>query len=505
MIRKTPGVYIQRVRGTGIEIPDLESALPVFIGYTQQAEDLEGNDLHFQPVQIHSLNEFVLIFGGAFVPKEIRLSVNLEKDLKVEKVEVVKPYFLYDCIQHFYDNGGEICWIVSTGDYEQIPNPRVRLADFQKGLLPLEKFEEPTLLLAPDAVSLRNANGSPDLTFYQEMMAQCANLQDRFCIFDLPKGDVAQGPLEDPVEDFRDRIGTRNLTYGAVYYPWIYTNYEQQYSFGQLKLLDSKTNSIIPIAEISGQAQDAKLINTVRKRLKEFRSLPVDSTLAELNEALAALREAETILFTRHPFFQKANDKIDLALKKLPVSGTIAGIITATDHSRGVWKAPANVAIESVIGPVVDIDNRDQERLNVHSSGKSVNAIRAFATKGTLVWGARTLAGNDLEWRYIPVRRLFIFLEESIKKALEPFVFVENVQNTWSAVEGSIYNFLEEFWEKGALTGATPNEAFFVSVGLNKTMTAQDILEGRMIVEIGLAASRPLEFINLRFVCNMEA
>jgi phage tail sheath protein FI len=102
-----------------------------------------------------------------------------------------------------------------------------------------------------------------------------------------------------------------------------------------------------------------------------------------------------------------------------------------------------------------------------------------------LVWGARTLAGNDNEWRYVSVRRFFNFAEESIKKATEPFVFEPNDANTWVRVQAMIENFLTVLWRQGALQGIKPEHAFYVAVGLGKTMTALDILEGRMIIEIG--------------------
>ena len=121
-----------------------------------------------------------------------------------------------------------------------------------------------------------------------------------------------------------------------------------------------------------------------------------------------------------------------------------------------------------------------------------------------MVWGARTLAGNDNEWRYIPVRRFFNMAEESIKKATEQFVFEPNDKNTWVKVRAMIENFLILQWRAGALAGAKPDQAFFVRVGLGETMTAQDILEGRMNVEIGMAVVRPAEFIILKFSHKMQ-
>ncbi|HEY1020962.1 MAG TPA: phage tail sheath C-terminal domain-containing protein, partial [Flavisolibacter sp.] len=114
-------------------------------------------------------------------------------------------------------------------------------------------------------------------------------------------------------------------------------------------------------------------------------------------------------------------------------------------------------------------------------------------------WGARTLSGNDNEWRYIPVRRLFNMVEEACKKATGQFVFEPNDANTWAKVRAMISNFLTVLWRQGALAGAKPEHAFYVACGLGTTMSPEDILEGQLIVEIGMAAVRPAEFIILRF------
>ncbi len=189
----------------------------------------------------------------------------------------------------------------------------------------------------------------------------------------------------------------------------------------------------------------------------------------------------------------------------LPPSAAIAGVYARVDSNRGVWKAPANVGLNYVIKPVVKITNNEQDSLNVDTvAGKSINAIRSFTGKGTLVWGARTLAGNDNEWRYVPVRRFFNMAEESIKKATEQFVFEPNDANTWIRVRAMIENFLILQWRAGALTGAKPEQAFYVRVGLGQTMTADDILNGYMIIEIGMAVVRPAEFIVLQFSHKMQ-
>ena len=213
----------------------------------------------------------------------------------------------------------------------------------------------------------------------------------------------------------------------------------------------------------------------------------------------------ETSAKAQIPVLKGIVDKIGGSLTTMPPSGSIVGVYAATDRSRGVWKAPANVSLNSVAGVDTLISHEKQENLNVDVvAGKSINAIRPFTGKGIMVWGARTLAGNDNEWRYVPVRRLYLMVEESVKKATEFVVFEPNDKNTWVRMKGMISNFLTDLWRAGALAGAKPDKAFFVNVGLGETMTAQDILEGRMIVEIGMAAVRPAEFIILRFYHKLQ-
>lgn len=223
-----------------------------------------------------------------------------------------------------------------------------------------------------------------------------------------------------------------------------------------------------------------------------------------LNSAKAYKKASQDLMYQSHPVVGKIVNQIKKELSKIPPSGAVAGIYARVDNAQGVWKAPANESINSIIGSSVNISHEEQANLNVDVvSGKSINAIRAFTGKGTLIFGARTLAGNDNEWRYVSVRRLFNMVEESTKKATEQFVFEPNDANTWVKVQAMIENFLNTLWRQGALQGVKPEHAFYVAVGLGKTMTALDILEGRMIIEIGMAAVRPAEFIILRFSHKM--
>ncbi|MCJ7450060.1 MAG: hypothetical protein MUO72_20495 [Bacteroidales bacterium] len=220
--------------------------------------------------------------------------------------------------------------------------------------------------------------------------------------------------------------------------------------------------------------------------------------------ASAISKNADIALTLALPLYETILKGVSAYSTAMPPSGAIAGIYALIDRTRGVWKAPANISLTNVIKPCLTFTKAELDALNVDvNSGKSINAIRSFVGKGTLVYGARTLAGNDNEWRYIPVRRLFIMVKKSVKKAIEQFVFEPNDANTWAKVQAMIENFLQIIWRQGALQGAKPEHAFYVAIGLGKTMNPGDILEGRMIIEIGMAAIRPVEFIIIRFSHKM--
>lgn len=270
----------------------------------------------------------------------------------------------------------------------------------------------------------------------------------------------------------------------------------------------SATNFGSPVMPAVTPADDTANRTTVKAALDTLTAIfkGLSDFVDRIQLAAETYRKlAEDALLSNHPLYSSIVKAIKKKMSLVPPSGAMAGIYSRVDGARGVWKAPANESISYVSSTKTQITAEDQSSLNVDTvAGKSINAIRAFTGKSpALVWGARTLAGNDNEWRYISVRRFFNMVEESCKKATEPFVFEPNDANTWVKVQGMIENFLTTLWRQGALQGAKPEHAFYVAVGLNKTMTALDILEGRMIVEIGMAAVRPAEFIILRFSHKM--
>jgi len=189
----------------------------------------------------------------------------------------------------------------------------------------------------------------------------------------------------------------------------------------------------------------------------------------------------------------------------LPPSSTMAGVYGRVDNIRGVWKAPANVSLNYVVAPTEKVSDQEQSGLNVDVSGISINAIRTFTGKGTLVWGARTLDGRDKkeenldnEWKYVHVRRYYDMIEQSINEALKQFINQPNITYTWLRAKTMLENFLNQQWLDGALAGNTPKEAYDVEVEGNKDEPKT------MDVTVKIALVRPAEFIVLNFSHQLQ-
>ncbi|MEM9686592.1 MAG: phage tail sheath C-terminal domain-containing protein [Bacteroidota bacterium] len=459
---QTPGVYVEEISKLPASVAQVQTAIPAFIGYTAMNPGVN------QAYVINSIREYEELFGG---PQQESYDVVVEDTtdgngvLSSRSVSVTPStsvigdmhslYKMYYSLQLFFQNGGGKCYVISIGDYSTTPNRD----HFMDGLSELEKEDEPTLIIFPDATSLGISQDYYDVA--QQALSQASILGDRFVLVDV--FDDGNDNTNN-VDEMRGQIGTSNLKYGAVYYPNLQTNTSYAYEETGVTIthtIDAQAGDL-PSSFADVDSVDNELYNQIRQRLDSFRVI-------------------------------------------LPPSGIVAGIYARVDRTRGVWKAPANESINGVVGPVLKINNAEQDGLNVDPiGGKSINAIRTFTGKGILVWGARTLDGNSNEWRFISVRRLYNMVEESLRKSTSWAVFEANSAHTWIRIKSMIRNYLTELWKQGALAGGTPDQAFFVNVGLGETMTSVDILEGRMNIEVGMAAVRPAEFIVLKFSHKLQ-
>ncbi len=472
----SPGVYVEEVALLPPSVAEVATAIPAFIGYT---ENFDGTE----PIvaEIGTLREFEDRFGKAPpIPYSVKADAQGNLQLFLPNPAAASPpppgggapapaadlpapgsirptWLLWYSLDFYFRNGGSRCYVVAVGKASDATI--ISKEAFSKGLLELEKQDEPTLLVTPEA-SLLQTSDFKDVC--GAALNHCARLQDRFAILDVkerPNG--ASIAANADLLSARQNYAVDRLDYGAVYYPFLQTTLPA--------LVDEKTVSV-----------DSSML----------KSPPAGSPLVKLN----TIATSDTDLYNRIKKLL-ADQRVTL-----PPGPAMAGVYVRVDRERGVWKAPANVPLQAVISPVDLLTDKQQGDFNIDAStGKSINVIRSFTGRGTVVWGARTLAGNDNEWRYVPVRRLFITIEESVKKATNFAVFEPNDASTWLKVKGMIESYLYTLWEQGALQGSKPESAYFVNVGLGRTMTAQDILNGLLKVEIGIAAVRPAEFIILRF------
>jgi len=363
---ESPGVYVEELPSGIHTIRAVETSTLALIGNTERTSEDRI---------IRSLVDYENHFGSA-----------------------IPSLFLYESVKLFFENGGKSCMIFSSGEGETISEEAILDA------LERSRRAEVQLVSIPDVVVLEPAS------FYRvqnRLSNSCALLKDRFALLNtLPSQENA---LTD-FADFRSNSSSSDLSYSAVYYPYLVTS-------------------------------DGR---------------------------------------------------------KVPPSGAIAGIYSRVDEARGVWKAPANEVIYGITGFAQNLTDAEQDVANVDASGKSINILRSFTGRGNVVWGARTLAGNDNEWRYVPVRRLAIQIETSLLKGSNWAVFEPNDEPLWNNLNSSFSVFMETMYRQGAFQGSRQEQAYFVKVGLNETMTQTDVDEDRLIYEVGFAPLRPAEFIILR-------
>ncbi len=516
---KTPGVYIDEVNEFPNSVVPLSTAVPAFIGYTPQAI-YEGKSYTNVPTKITSFADFQAIFcypnpappadpAKQYNPEYYLVKqkskpergdyINIEGDFYSVLPDPNTIYYLYNSIRLFYQNGGGDAYIVSVGTYgpasgkptdvgEQVVNRNVSLNDLMNGLSLLKNEQEPTMYICPEATLLSVDNNE---TLMQEMLLQCLEMQTTIAIFDII-GAKDPDPIlyMNDIETFRNNTGSNGLNYGVAYYPFVGTTIMQNSDIDYTNLFGGDVKQLEPLLNPPSNPNSAAA--SILSTIMSPPSNPL--TVNQYNSAL--MNASKTYSMIINHVLKDAN--------LLPPSGGMAGVMTVNDNQFGVWHSPANTSMVGVVDLPIQLSSQQQEPLNVDAvSGKSINAIRFFNGQGILIWGARTLDGNSLDWRYISVRRTMIFLEQSCKLAARAYVFQPNDSNTWNAVKAMIESFLNSVWKQGGLQGATPNDAYSVACGLGSTMTSEDLLNGFMKVSVKVALVHPAEFIAIEFEQEM--
>ena len=484
---RTPGVYVEEKSLLPPSVSGVATAIPAFIGITEKKTN--------KAVQkVTSLLEFQSLFGGA---------KPLTVDSSTKKLQG-QNYVFYDSMRLYFDNGGGTCYVASAGLYDDFEGTtKPTQTNYIDALSQVAQQSDVTLIVMPDAAMLLDLNGLADV--HKQALIQCANLVGRFSILDVWQNlnkeyNSPTDRIDTEVENYRNQLND-NLCYGAAYYPYLKSSYPKDVPFKEvIKALGAQVDEA-GAASNDGDTQKGK---------KEGPEITADSSQADVLKRaawIAALDDEEpqkkmwmNAIIPQIENYAETLEELQDEASVIPPSGALAGLYVATDHRVGVWQAPANIGIAGVKDLNTHINDSQQASMNDDpASSKSVNAIRFIKGKGILVWGSRTLDGGSNEWRFIPVRRLFSYVEQSVKLATAWAVFQPNDSHTWIKIKCQISNFLSDLWRSGALAGASPDESYCVEVGKDITMTTNDINRGYLRVRIGLAAVRPAEFIILEF------
>lgn len=563
---KTPGVYIEEISTLPASVAPVATAIPAFVGYTEERSTqkpvritslLEYRE-HFG--ESMSENYGITLTENALDPTITDIAVS-------DPAGGLSNYILYYQLQMYFANGGGPCYVVSADTYQvdgsidkaqliagiklleaedeptilvvpesimlTVPGDRadinnellIQCNKLQDRVAVMDVAANPADTVVNDATAFRNNEvgmsylkygaayypalktalirrysegsllitddrGGPGAGVFHNCPLSALTVGDTYAIGKIiitNNANIDGDEFTIGIDTYKEGVGTFIKGAGNASTADVLAN---EIDSPDYEVVDRTGNVILIRATAEGAIGELAL---------EYDDADTTGIGAEVSGATLERLAADTTLYN------DIKKKIDAYTLELYPCATIAGVYAKVDRDRGVWKAPANVSVNAVLEPNILVTHAEQEGLNIDAtSGKSINAIRPFTGKGNLVWGARTLAGNDNEWRYVPVRRFFNFMEESIQKATEPSVFEPNTAATWSKLKAMIENFLVQLWSAGALAGATPEDAFFVNVGLGKTMTALDILEGRLIIEVGVAAVRPAEFIIMKFSHKLQ-
>jgi Bacteriophage tail sheath protein len=389
---KTPGVYVKELPAFAPSIVGVKTAVPAFIGYTEKAT-IGGKPVYNQAIPIGSLADYIAAFGQDF-PAEYEIDEVTDEslikkgdfDFKVfdpigstEKHYVLKQttaseFYLYNSIRLFYANGGGDAFVVSVGDYKD--GAVISKDALLKGLAVIKEQVGPTILVVPDAVLLpEDAGGDPWVsadfqTVTREMLKQCKDLQDRVAVLDVYGTQHAKKDnWEKIITRFREDVGDAALDYGMAYFPFLQTSVVSASEFTYKNMppplppLPDPLNTILTweCQNLYGDPTDPK--NTRAAAVKaDIDKMGTASDVKKLNQNLTAAL----------PLLLNIENVLAVKNNVLPASGGMAGIYTFIDTTKGVWNAPANIALSSVVEPTFMIDSKQQEDLNVPVDGKAV-------------------------------------------------------------------------------------------------------------------------------------
>lgn len=485
----SPGVYIQEVEAGSRPIEGVGTSVAAFVG-------LAARGPFNRPTLITNWSQFTDTFG-----------------------DFVEGSYLAHAVYGYFLNGGGTCYVVRIGANGSSPTAHAELPLGRDKALPYR------------VTALEAGEGGDKITVEVQDASEPGE--------DLFKLVVKKGDKEEVYDNVTTKRGKRNvvtavkaaskliqleevtgatamepvpqaraaLAGGAANAPVRVTpeayvgNSSDRTGFGGLEAVEEVTMLSVPdlMAAYQAGAIDLEAVQAVQNAMVSHCELmgdrlaildaPPGLNAQQIKEWRVDKARYDSKYATLYWPWIKVFDPLAGQLTFVPPSGHMAGIWARSDDTRGVHKAPANEVIRGALDLEVLITKGEHDQLNP----VGINAIRAFPGRGIRVWGARTLS-SDPAWRYVNVRRLFNFIEESILGGTQWVVFEPNDMALWERVKRTINSFLVRVWRDGALFGATPQEAFYVKCD-SETNPAEVIDAGQLVVEIGIAPVKPAEFV----------
>jgi uncharacterized protein len=428
-----------------------------FIGQAQRVPAVDGLPGWGQPRLVSSWAEFEREFGGLqpLPAVDIALQPLPQGRWAAQVVSSLRPQrYLAAALRLYFAEGAPPCWVCATGPLDA----PLDSATLLQGAAAIATQTHANLWNLPDAMALPVAE-LPAL--HAGLLALAATQANAFVLLDLPPLDAdamaSPHPVAASLPGWHAQFHSgdrRQRRFGAAFTPWLRPSWRWPAS------LDSTVQLLLP-----GQA---------------------GRSLAEWVQAAGP----------RGRIVQAARRALREARLELPPAALVLATLQRSDAAGGLWKAPSDQPLLGVHSLLMAIGDNDQELLRLGpTTGLGFNPLRNLPQRGLRLWGARTLASDDNEYRYFTVQRLVRWVQACCAAALQAAVFEPQGLALWQRTRAAVENFLFLLWRQGALQGDRTDRAFFVRCGLGETMTQADLDQGRLVLQVGLAALRPSEFI----------
>jgi len=512
-----PGVYVEEMPSGSMPIEGVGTSVAAFVGFTEKYDLAEGDPTDpegIKPQLVTSWPQFERVYGSF-------------------RKGAMLPY----AVKGFFENGGSTCFVVRIRDGREVEPPSALLPAAQRADLPSVEIKaleagrrlEVEVVAPPPPAEGEEATTDYTLRVYEDgtLREEIDGLQfgrsprvleravkDRSEFITLTVPDVKGATLAERIpEPGRFTLEAPAPAAVEVTPSDIQGSEADRTGYAGLAIADSVTIVAVPDLITISTRQDGSLDEdtylSVSAQLIDFceasgtmmaivdvppgynatQALDFRARLGR-DSAFGTLYYPQLVLNNPLAGPGAANGERYLTV---PASGHVAGVWARTDGSRGVWKAPANENIRGMVRLEADVTAGEQDLLNP----EGVNCIRAFGSFGTRIWGARTLAKTDPSWRYINVRRLFNFVEESIRRGTRWAVFEPNDQDLQERVKRNTSSFLRGLYRQGALVGQVAEEAFYVTCDASNNPRSS-VDEGKLIVEVGISPVKPAEYVIFR-------